>query len=96
MRTTTRFDGRLREEAKRAAASDGETLSALIERGLRLVLARKPPTPERNRVTLPVSRAQGGLLPGVDLNNSASLYDLTDGRRCPSQFTEWQRYDLRR
>lgn len=40
MRTTVRLDDRLLEAAKREAARRGETLTALIERGLRLVLAR--------------------------------------------------------
>lgn len=34
----------------------------------------------RKRVVLPVSRERGGTLPGVDLNNSAALLDLMEGR----------------
>ncbi len=75
-----RLDDHLLQQAKRSAASQGETLTALIERGLRLVIAKKP-LPERARVTLPVSRAHGGLLPGVDLNDSASLDDIMENRR---------------
>jgi hypothetical protein len=78
MRTTVRLDDRLLQQAKRAAASQGETLTALIERGLRLVIANRLPSPKRARVTLPVSHAQGGPLPGVDLNDSASLYDVME------------------
>jgi hypothetical protein len=81
MRTTLRLDQALLERAKREAARRGETLTALIERGLRLVLAR-PRTGGRNpRVELPVCRAGGGTLPGVDLDDSASLLDIAEGRR---------------
>ena len=80
MRTTIRLDDRLLEQAKREAAGRRKTLTSLIEQGLRLVLAQKAPSPKRQRVTLPVSRASGGLLPGVDLNDSASLYDLMENR----------------
>jgi hypothetical protein len=81
MRTTVRLDDRLLEQAKREAAGRGETLTALIERGLRLAIAKPAPSRRPKRVTLPVSRAQGGTLPGVDLNDSASLYDIMEGRR---------------
>jgi hypothetical protein len=81
MRTTVRLDDRLLEQAKREAASQRKTLTSLIEQGLRLVIAKKAPSPKRQRVTLPVSLAQGGLLPGVDLNDSASLYDIMENRR---------------
>lgn len=80
MRTTVRLDDRLLELAKREAASRGTTLTALLERGLRLVIAGGAQPPKWKRVTLPVSRARGGVLPGVDLNDSAALYDIMEGR----------------
>jgi hypothetical protein len=81
MRTTVRLDDRLLEQAKREATGRGATLTSLIEQGLRLVIGKKTPLPKRERVTLPVSRAHGGLLPGVDLNDSAALYDIMENRR---------------
>jgi hypothetical protein len=81
MRTTVRLDDRLLERAKREAARRGETLTGLIERGLRLVLARPQPGHARARAELPVCRAGGGTLPGVDLDDSASLLDVLEGRR---------------
>ena len=81
MRTTVRLDETLLRQAKAAAARDGETVTALIERGLRLVLAasrRRPPT---GGVTLPVSRAKGGTRPGVNLDDSGAVLDRLDGRR---------------
>ncbi len=55
-------------------------MTALIEEGLRLVLAQSHQSPRRERVTLPVSTAGGGVLPGVDLNDSAALEDIMEGR----------------
>lgn len=53
-------------------------MTALIERGLRLVLAQAQQPPLRERVTLPVSKAGGGTLPGVDLNDSSALLDVME------------------
>jgi hypothetical protein len=81
MRTTVRLDDALLEQAKREAARRGGTLTDLIEKGLRLVLAQSRPTPRRPRVVLPECRAGGGLVGGVDLNDSAALLDILEGRR---------------
>jgi hypothetical protein len=80
MRTTIRLEDTLLDQAKREAARREETLTALIEQGLRLVIAQSGAPRQRKRVTLPVCRAGGGTLPGVDLNNNASLLDIMDGR----------------
>ena len=72
-----RLDDALLREVKREAAERGETLTALIEKGLRLVLAKGAPRPIE-AVDLPVSKAGGGTLPGVDLDNTADLLDLMD------------------
>ena len=77
-----RLDGALLEQAKQVAAQRHETLTALIEQGLRLVLARSRPSQgRRKRVVLPTCRAGGGVLPGVDLDDSAVLLDVMEGRR---------------
>jgi hypothetical protein len=52
----------------------------MIDQGLRLMLARCQPRRRRRRVDLPVSRAGGGVAPGVDLDNSAALLDKMEGR----------------
>jgi len=79
MRTTVRLDDALLEQAKREAARRRETLTALIEQGLRLVLAQSRTRREkRPRVVLPVSRAAGGLQAGIDLNDSAGLLDVME------------------
>jgi hypothetical protein len=80
MRTTVRLDDALLEKAKREAARRGETLTALIDRGLRLTLARPEHRRARRKVRIPVCRAGGGTLPGVDLDDSAALLDVLEGR----------------
>jgi hypothetical protein len=77
-RTTFRLDADLLTEAKLEARRRGQTLTSLMEQGLRLVLAnRRKPTRARRR--LPVSSAIGGVRPGVDISNSADLLDRLDG-----------------
>jgi len=67
-------------QAKREAERRGQTLTALIEEGLRLVLVQPHLQRPREPVILPVSKAGGGVLPGVDLNDSAALEDIMEGR----------------
>jgi hypothetical protein len=81
MRTTVRLNEALLRDAKAEAARRGETVTALIERGLRLVLASSRKGARRKRIVLPVSTSSGGTLPGVDLDNSAELLDIMEGRR---------------
>jgi len=78
MRTTIRLDDRLLSQARREAARRGETLTALIERAVRLTLVQRLEGSRRQPVELPVSSAAGGLLPGVDLDDSASLLDVLE------------------
>ena len=79
MKTTTiRLDEALLDQAKREARSRGETVTSLIEKGLRLVLVRPKPVQRRPSVVIPVSKASGGVLPGVDLDNSAGLLDIME------------------
>ncbi len=75
-----RLDETLLERAKREAERRGETLTALIERGLRLALASPQRRPVRRRVEVPVCREGGGTLKGVDLDDSAALLDIAEGR----------------
>jgi len=76
-RTTIRLSGDLLRRAKKRAAEKGRTFTSLVEEGLKAVLA-EPKRPARKRVRLPVSKASGGTLPGIDLNRSADLEDRMD------------------
>jgi hypothetical protein len=80
MRTTVRLDEGLLEQARREAARRGVTLTALIEQGLRMALRRPRASSRAEPVRLPVSRATGGVLPGIDLNDSSDLLDRMDDR----------------
>ena len=84
-RTTVRLPDDLVRRAKRKAAEEGRSLTALIEDGLRRVVNEPRPGTRVRRVLPPVSRATGGLRPGVDLDDSAALQELDDlqtaGRR---------------
>ncbi len=80
MRTTVRLEDALLDQAKREARRRGLTLTALLEQGLRLSLAQARPARRRPRVSLPVCQAGGGTCPGVDLDDSAALLDLMEGR----------------
>lgn len=84
-RTTVRLEDGLLRQAKQEAARRGTTVTSLIEAGLRLVLAQAKPTRKRPHVELPVSRMGGGVLPGVNLDNSAELLDIMDGLLDPSR-----------
>ena len=81
MRTTVRLSKALHDRARAEAERRGVTLTTLIEEGLRWVLRRPLRRSTGSAVTLPESRASGGTLPGVDLNDSAGLLDRMEGRR---------------
>jgi hypothetical protein len=80
MRTTVRLDDRLLEQAKKEAAKQGKTLTAFMDEAIRHALAKPDGRRPRKRVRLPVSLATGGTLPGVDLNDSAALLEIMEGR----------------
>jgi hypothetical protein len=77
-RTTVRLPEDLIRRAKRRAAAEGRTLTALIEDGLRQVVNQKSSGRAAERTPPPVSSASGGLQPGVDLEDSAELQGLED------------------
>jgi hypothetical protein len=78
MRTTVRLPEELLTRAKRKAAAEGRTLTALIEDGLRLVTAEKKTTRPAKRTMPPVSKARGGLMPGVDLTHFSTIQQADD------------------
>ena len=78
MRTSVHIPDDLLKRAKRKAAEEGRTLTSLIEEGLRTVLAEKA-TERRHDLVLPrVSKATGGLQPGVDLVKAGAETQLQD------------------
>jgi hypothetical protein len=77
-RTTVRLPRELLRRAKRKAADEGRTLTALIEDGLRLVVAEDQKAKTVKRVLPRYSTATGGPMPGVDISDSAALQEMED------------------
>jgi len=78
VRTTVRLDEGLLRAVKQYAAGADRTVTSVLEEALRRLLADVDRQPSRTRSALPVSTAGGGLLPGVDLDDSAALAELMD------------------
>lgn len=78
MRTTVRLEPELLTRAKAHAAATGRSLNTLIEEALRQSLARIERTQPATAVTLPTFAGGRGVRPGIDLDDSASLWELDD------------------
>ncbi len=77
MKTTLNFDDHLIRAAKVRAAEDGEPLTRLIERAIRQYL--QPPQRAAAPFKLNLVTKKTRTLPGVDVADRNSLYDLMDG-----------------
>ena len=77
-RTTIRLPQALILRAKRQAAQRGLTLTALIVEGLRQVLAQRGKPSKAKRTPIPVGKASGGLLPGVNLTDFSAFQEIAD------------------
>lgn len=79
--TTIRLPEDLLRQAKRKAAADGRTFTALVEEALRTALAAAPKA-ERRKIVFPrVSSASGGLVEATGLaweNLSDRVQELDD------------------
>jgi hypothetical protein len=80
-RTTVRLPSDVLTRAKRKAAAEGRTLTSLVEEGLRLVIAERAGSGTRKRTLPRISKASGGLIPGVDLTSAAALQEIDDIER---------------
>ena len=74
MRTTLQLDDALMRDVKRTALESGRTMTAVIEDALRQALSRREKSKRRRPVKFTTFRGKG-LLPGVDLDDSAGLLD---------------------
>lgn len=77
MRTTVRLPDDLMRAIKRLAIDTHRSMTGVIADALRSELARHQEGSERSPVDLPTDRGDG-LLPGVDLDNTAALLDLME------------------
>ena len=81
MRTTINLPDSLLTQAKKAALDAGTTLTELIANALREALAKKKIRSSKQVPPMPIFTpppGEEGFQPGVDLNDSASLWDLMD------------------
>lgn len=77
-RTTVRLPDDLLKKAKRKAAQEGRTLTSLIEDGLRIVVADAGKRARARRISPPVSKATGGLRPGVTMDPHWKYQEMED------------------
>ena len=77
-RTTVRLPADLLNQARRKAAAEGRTLTSLIEDGLRVIVGESGRTEKRKPVMPRVSKAGGGLMPGIDLTKPSTLQEADD------------------
>jgi hypothetical protein len=77
MRTTVQLPDDLLKAAKRHAVDTGQTLTAVIADALRAALAREGIRGAPEPIELPTFGSEG-VLPGVDLDDTASLLDIMD------------------
>jgi hypothetical protein len=80
MRTTVRLPEDLMKAAKRRAVETDRTLTEVIEDALRAALAQRTEAGAPALVELR-TYGSGGVLAGVDLDDTAALLDVMDGRR---------------
>ncbi len=78
MRTTVRLDEGLLTKAKQEARKRGETLTSLMERGLRLAISGSHKHARSAKVRLPTSKATGGVRPGINLDDTSAVLDHLD------------------
>jgi plasmid stability protein len=79
VRTTINLDDELLRAAKIRAAETNRTLTAVVEDALRLALQVKLVDSARREVGIPTS-GSGGLLPGVELDDTSALLDRMEER----------------
>jgi hypothetical protein len=79
MRTTLNLDERLYQAAKIRAASEGKTVTSLIQEALRAFLLK--PKKQSHSFKFQWVTKRGKLLPGINPDDRDSLYEAMDGRR---------------
>jgi plasmid stability protein len=79
MRTTVRLEDHLLRRVRQYAARHGKTMTLVFREALLAYLARPTETGPVPTLELPRS-GRGGTLPGVELDDTARLADLMEGR----------------
>ena len=78
MRTTLDLSDALFVQAKKKAAEEGVPLRQVVEAALRSYLSRGQ---KRGTYRLRWRTERGRLLPGIDLDDRNSLFDVMEGRK---------------
>jgi hypothetical protein len=78
MRTTINLPDSLVLQAKKAALQEDTTLTEVIANALREALSNRRRNTPRKKFKI-ITYGTGGVLPGVDLSNTAALLDIMDG-----------------
>ena len=78
MRTTINLPDELILQAKKAALESKTTLTEIIANALREALAKRREKKPKHDFKIKAS-GRGGLLPGVDLDDTSALLDIMDG-----------------
>ena len=82
---TISLDENLVKQARIKAIQEGTSLSAKVRELLSIYVRQDMPTSPAVIPRLPVSKAGGGLQPGIDPDSNRSLYDAMDAN------TDWNR-----
>lgn len=78
MKTTLLLDDEIHRQAKQASARLGIPLTRFIEGAIQLRISSELEMRAEPVRQLPVCKKKGGLRPGVDLDNTAELFDGLD------------------
>jgi hypothetical protein len=84
MRTTINLPDSLILQAKKAALAENTTLTEVIANALREALAKRRNKKARRDFKI-IASGSGGLLPGVDLDDTSALLDIMDGINDPNR-----------
>lgn len=75
---TISLDENLVKQARIKAIQEGTSLSAKVRELLSMYVRQDMPTVPAVIPKLPISKARGGLQPGIDPSSNRSLYDAMD------------------
>jgi hypothetical protein len=84
MRTTVNLPDDLVLQAKKAALEADTTLTEIIANALREALGKRGNKKARRDFKV-ITSGSGGLLPGVDLDDTSALLDIMDGLNGPNR-----------
>jgi hypothetical protein len=84
MRTTINLPDDLILQAKKAALKADTTLTEIIANALREALDKQRGRKPQHEFKI-IPSGQGGLLPGVDLDDTSALLDIMDGLDDPNR-----------